>query len=174
VDAFESQDVSPNTLVTTGNEERGGIESAEAESLRPHTRRAFPARTYGRKGGDGVVISPTRTADTAGESRAAGEWRVQEEQHRRELMAMNAMVMRMSQPICFSGSGQAGSGGGDEDSALAVPDGWSGAFGKYLVHEPILGIGEYQVCVCVCVVCVLCVLRGFVTLPSGVDDQGAA
>jgi hypothetical protein len=74
-----------------------------------------------------------------------GDAGAQEEQHKRELMAMNSMVMRMSQPICFSGSGQAGTGGGDEDSALAVPDGWTGAFGKYLVHEPILGIGEYQV-----------------------------
>jgi hypothetical protein len=152
MDACESEAVSPNTLLTSENEERGGsIERVwRHRAIASRSWRAFFARTCRRKGGK-VGSSPKRTADTVGEWRAAGEWRVQEEQHKRELMAMNAMVMRMSQPICFSGSGQAGSGGGDEDSALAVPDGWSGAFGKYLVHEPILGIGEYQVCVCVCV-----------------------
>ena len=48
-------------------------------------------------------------------------------------------------PMVTSGASAAGTGGGEDDSALAYPDGWVGANGRYISHVPVPGVGGFTV-----------------------------
>jgi hypothetical protein len=65
--------------------------------------------------------------------------------HRRAVEDLHLSVLEASMPMITSGASAAGTGGGEDDSALAYPDGWVGANGRYISHVPVPGVGGFTV-----------------------------